>query len=110
MRYNLSKVRSKEGFMKKLLVVAMIIMASGFVQAAISAEAGLTVDTVPRITKEQVKAQLGSPDLVIIDVRSAYDLDNSKVKIKGSIREDPYKIGGWINKYPKEKTIVFSCN
>jgi hypothetical protein len=96
--------------MRKLGIAVLIILLSGFAQAALAAEAGLTVDTVPRITKEELKARMGSPDLVILDVRSAYDLDSSKVKIKGSIREDPYKLGTWINKYPKEKTIVFSCN
>jgi len=63
----------------------------------------------PRITKEELKAKLDSPDLVIIDVRYGTDWTDSDLKIKGAIREDPSTVDSWANKYPKDKTLVFYC-
>jgi rhodanese-related sulfurtransferase len=31
------------------------------------------------------------------------------VKIKGAVREDLEKVDTWMNKYPKDKTLVFYC-
>lgn len=59
--------------------------------------------------KEQLLPMLGTPDVIIIDVRTKYDWDESKVKIKGALREEGMKFGSWINKYPKDKTIVLYC-
>ena len=63
----------------------------------------------PRMTKEELMAMLGNPDLVIIDVRYGKDWTESDVKIKGAVREDPRAIESWTNKYPKDKTLVFYC-
>jgi len=63
----------------------------------------------PRITKEELKAKLDNPDLVIIDVRFGLDWTGSNLKIKGAVREDPEAVGSWANKYPKDKTLVFYC-
>ncbi len=64
---------------------------------------------VPRMTKEELKSNLGNPDLVIVDVRLGVDWTGSDLKIKGAIREDPTAIDSWANKYPKDKTLVFYC-
>jgi rhodanese-related sulfurtransferase len=61
------------------------------------------------MTKEQLLPLLGKSDVIIIDVRSKYDWDESKVKIKGAIRQDGLKFGSWMKKYPKDKTIVLYC-
>ena len=63
-----------------------------------------------RITKEEVMQMLGSPDLIIIDVRAALEWEKSELKIKGAIREDPDNVSSWMSKYPKEKTIAFYCS
>jgi hypothetical protein len=62
-----------------------------------------------RITKEELKNELGSPDLMIIDVRSGRDWKSSEFKIKGAVRENPYKYDIWAQKYPKDKKIVLYC-
>ena len=64
---------------------------------------------VPRMTKEELKAKLGSSDLILIDVRYGRDWTDSHLKIRGAVREDPGAIESWANKYPKEKTLVFYC-
>lgn len=61
---------------------------------------------VPRMTVEQLKANLDDPNLIIIDVRTGPDWKNSPVKIKGAIHEEPFRIGTWIEKYPTDKTVV----
>ncbi len=63
----------------------------------------------PRMTKDELKARLGNPDLLVIDVRYGKDWTDSDLKIKGAIREDPKAFDSWANKYPKDKTLVFYC-
>jgi rhodanese-related sulfurtransferase len=62
-----------------------------------------------RMTKEELKAMLDSPDLVVVDVRTGRDWTGSEKKIKGALREDPGKLDEWAGKYDKGKTIVFYC-
>jgi rhodanese-related sulfurtransferase len=89
---------------KRLFIVASIIffMVGILTVFAKSAEA-------PRMPKEELKAMLGSPDLVILDVRYGKDWTDSDVKINGAVREDPKIFESWANKYPKDKTIVLYC-
>ncbi len=95
--------------MNKVLIVATIILLSGLIQDTFCTEIALGPDSVPRMTKEQLLAQLGKADLIILDVRSLHDWENSDVKIKGSFREDPSTFGSWIDKYPQSKTIALYC-
>ena len=66
-------------------------------------------DSIPKITKEELKAKLGSPDIVIIDVRVGNSWTASKVKIKNAVREDPQNADAWMNKYAKDKTLILYC-
>ena len=92
--------------MKKRLVIsaALVIffMAGIFVPFARSAEA-------PRMTKEELRAMVGKPGVVVIDVRAQRDWKESDLKIKGSVREDPEAIESWAKKYPKNETLVLYC-
>ena len=89
---------------KKLFIATLIIffMVGILTSFAKSPEA-------PRMTKDELKAMLGSPDLIIIDVRYGKDWTESDVKIKGAVREDPEAFDSWAKKYPKDKTLVFYC-
>jgi len=65
---------------------------------------------VPRITKEELKAMLGKPEVIIVDVRTTKDWNKSQEKIQGAVREDPEKkVKTWANKYPHDKTLIFYC-
>ncbi len=64
---------------------------------------------VPRISKEDLREMLGKPDVVIMDVRTGSDWNASTAKIKGAVREEADKVESWIEKYPKDKTLVFYC-
>jgi rhodanese-related sulfurtransferase len=89
---------------KRLLVVTSIIffMVGTLIAFAKSAEA-------PRMSKDELKAMLGSPDLILLDVRYNKDWTDSDSKIKGAVREDPKLFESWANKYPKDKIIVLYC-
>jgi predicted sulfurtransferase len=63
----------------------------------------------PRMSKDQLKSMLGDPTLVIVDVRIGFEWEESVAKIKGAVRENPAQISSWLNKYPKDRTIVLYC-
>ncbi len=65
---------------------------------------------VPRMTKEELKSIIGNPDVIVVDVRTNAAWERSGLKIAGAVREDPDQIGSWMDKYPKEKTLVFYCS
>jgi rhodanese-related sulfurtransferase len=64
---------------------------------------------VPLVSKEQVFPRLGSPELVIIDVRAGKDWSSSQKKIKGAVREDPDKVEAWAKKYTTQQDILLYC-
>jgi rhodanese-related sulfurtransferase len=80
----------------------------------ISFIAGLTAiasaSDVPKITAEELRAMLGKPDLIIIDVRIERDWKASGLKVKGAVWEDFLEVDTWAQKYPKDKTIVLYCD
>ena len=82
-----------------IVLLVLVAFASGIARA----------DDSHAMTKEQLLPLLGKPDVIIIDVRTNYDWSTSKVKIKGAVREEGMKFGAWMNKYPKDKTIVLYC-
>lgn len=91
--------------MKKAALISILLLITCFFHTAVVA-----ADDVSKMTKEELKAQLGNPDVVIIDVRVPQAWNAAKDKIKGAVREDPLMIDSWIGKYPKDKTYVFYCN
>lgn len=93
--------------MKSLIAAILIIMIGLLSIASCTKPSGR--QAVPRMTVEELKTGLGNPNLVVIDVRTGPDWKNSQTKIEGAVHEDPFKIGTWIDKYPKEKTIVIYC-
>jgi rhodanese-related sulfurtransferase len=83
-----------------LAVVLSLGVALAMVVPAMSEE-------VPRISKEDLKEMLEKPDVVIVDVRTGSDWNDSSVKVKGAVREEADKVDSWIEKYPKDKTLIF---
>ena len=85
------------------LAVALTFVAIGIFALTASGQ------EVPRITTEELRGILDNSSLIVIDVRSEGDWNGSELKIKGAVREDPRKVSSWIDKYTKEKTLVFYC-
>jgi len=57
-----------------------------------------------------LKPLLGKPDVLVVDVRASGDWEKETLMIQGAIREDPMKVESWMEKYPKDKTLVFYCS
>jgi rhodanese-related sulfurtransferase len=84
------------GWLAVVLILGIVLAA---VLPAMSQE-------VPRISKEDLKEMLGKPDVVIVDVRTGSDWNASTSKIKGAVREEADKVDSWIEKYPRDKTLI----
>lgn len=91
--------------MRRLLLVLVALLM--ILPVSWPAQVGAATDDIPRMTREELVPLLGSADVIVIDVRSNPDWLGSDVKIKGAVREDPAKLATWIEKYPKDKTLVF---
>lgn len=76
---------------------------------ALSMGAIAMAQDVPRMSKDELKAMIGNPDLVIVDVRSGRDWSSSESKITGAVREEPKKAASWADKYQKDQTLVLYC-
>jgi hypothetical protein len=70
---------------------------------------GASAEEAPRITKEEAKALMGSPGVVILDVRAGKDWSASELKVKGAVREDPSDIAKWASKYAPDTTLILYC-
>ncbi len=85
------------------LLILVVLSIGVFITLPSSAD-------IPVMTKEELKAILGNPDLVIFDVRLGSDYFSSDLKIKGAVRPE---MGGLIYEtaltYPKGKTFIFYC-
>jgi rhodanese-related sulfurtransferase len=89
--------------MKKYALSVLILVLAAF------AYGNARASDANMMTKEQLLPMLGKPDVIVIDVRTNYDWDKSKVKIKGAVREEGMKFGSWMKKYPMDKTLVLYC-
>jgi len=92
--------------MRRILLLILPVVLCG-AMAAVSVRA-VAREEVPRITKEELRANLDNEDVVIIDVRTMKDWNASDYLIKGARRENPMDINFWYN-YPKDKTMVLYC-
>lgn len=83
-----------------LLVILVIFIACANSQSA---------DDAPRISKEELKAKLGTPSLVLLDVRTGDDWEKSGEKITDAARMDPGTVDSWAHTLPMDKEIVLYC-
>lgn len=90
--------------MKKLFAVVTVL---GFLLPAIVFAAD---DSVPRITKEELKAKMDKgQDIIVLDVRTGGSYDGSKVKIKGALRIAPDEVETRYKELTKAKEIITYC-
>ena len=86
----------------------------GFFIIALTLGSGLALThalaaDVPLMTKDELKAELGAADLVILDVRIGKDWKASEFKIQGAVPAAPGKFDEWGSTYDKGKKIVLYC-
>ena len=96
--------------MKRSLPQLFLVVLCAVLCGLIARE-GYSLTKVQRITKEELKALLNDPSVVVIDVRTDWSWRESDKKIKGAVREDPLAdVRTWASKYPREKKIVLYCS
>ena len=91
--------------MKKRISVAalgILIVLMGYTTTQCAQDA-------PRISKDELKAKLGSPDVVLIDVRTESDWGKSDEKITDAVRMDPATVDVWAATLSKDKEIILYC-
>lgn len=91
--------------MKKWVLLA----AGGILIVFIGCTAIQSAQDVPRISKDELKAKLGSSGMVLIDVRTESDWEKSVEKITGAIRMDPAAVDAWAATLSKDKEIILYC-
>jgi rhodanese-related sulfurtransferase len=92
--------------MKRRLVILVIFILIGM---GVFTTIATPNDAPTRMTIDELKAMLDSPDLIIIDVRVDKHWNASDMKIKGAIREDGNDVKSWAGKYSKDKLLVVYC-
>ncbi|CAK8723410.1 putative sulfurtransferase [Candidatus Electrothrix aarhusensis] len=87
--------------MKKILFLVTLFLVTGSF-AAVAAE-------VPRMSQEELQAQLSSGEIVVLDARSGKDWKSSQFKIKGALRTPTKTVDEWVNSIPTDKKLVIYC-
>ncbi len=91
--------------LRKKTLLTILIFAAVF---SLLASTGIAAN-VDRITKEELKKNMGEDTVLILDVRAGRDWGSSEFKIKGAHRAAPDDFKSWSNKYSKDKTLVLYC-
>ncbi len=65
--------------------------------------------SVGLISKEELKADIGSENVIVLDVRAGRDWSTSEFKIPGAIRASGSDFNSWSDSYDKDKKIVLYC-
>jgi rhodanese-related sulfurtransferase len=93
--------------MGKLSSWRLLAMLVGFLAVVVGQ---ITVaDAAERIAVEKLNS-MPADQVTILDVRSKGSWERSDEKIKGAIRENPYDVENWANKYSKDSSIVLYCS
>ncbi len=87
--------------MKKILVLMSFFLFIGTLPA-------LAAD-VPMMTKEELKAKIGTAGITILDVRAGRDWSSSEFKIKGAIRASGKDYDKWSKDYNRDQTLILYC-
>ena len=87
--------------MKKILFLVTLFLFTGSL-TALAAE-------VPRMSQEELKAQLDSGEIVVLDARSGTDWKSSEFKIKGALRTPAKIVDEWLSSIPTDKKLVIYC-
>jgi rhodanese-related sulfurtransferase len=89
--------------------VSTLAIALSLALVSLLLHASVVQSAIETMTKEELRAKLGSPDVVIVDVRLGKDWKASEEKIKGAVRVESAEIESLATKYSKDKTLVFYC-
>jgi len=91
---------------KPLLIATLAVILMLIALAAYSAMP-TTVEQVPRLSKEAVKAMLGKPGVVVMDGRYIKQYEQSDRKLPGAVFFQPETLDEFVKNHPqKDKTYI----
>ncbi|MEJ2696042.1 MAG: hypothetical protein P8013_05285 [Candidatus Sulfobium sp.] len=70
---------------------------------------GCAFTKVQVLQPSELKSMLSRTGVVVIDVRRDKEWNESDVKIRGAVRENPDDVSSWAGKYRKDRLIVLYC-
>jgi len=85
--------------------LTILSIGLGFALVGLITISVFSAEHVPRISKEKLNKLLGSPDVIILDVRLSKNWQQSETKIKGAIRRRPKLFDSWANEFPRNKML-----
>jgi len=88
-----------------MAVLAVVVLTIG-VFTLISVAEEPSPSNVSRVTKEELKEQMGKPGTIVLDCRPTEQWRASQQKLPGAVHEDPNDVKSWAHKYPKDAKIV----
>lgn len=95
--------------MHRRRVVVGLLAGMGLALLGLGLQVAAAKDSIAKMTKEDLKARLGDPNVVVVDVRLGKDWKASESKIPGAVRVEPAEVASLADKYAKDKTLVFYC-
>ena len=91
---------------RKQVLLFVAVLASLLAWQSMGVAAG--TGEIPRMTKEELRPLLGTPEVVVLDVRLGGE--HAPTRIAGAVYENPRKVADWSSRYPKEKRIILYCS
>jgi rhodanese-related sulfurtransferase len=92
---------------RPFITIIMLLVFCSVLSPAVFAGEDLEVR---RISKEDARKLIEDSGVKVIDVRYVKNYEKSDMKIEGAVREDPNDIDAWVDKYPRDKTIILYCD
>jgi hypothetical protein len=97
--------------MKKSLLVLLyfaigLTLSGPSIAASGSDDKNLPYPEIPRISKEEFRAMMANPDVIVLDCRPEEQWRFSDQKLPGAVHEDPMNVDSWAGNYSKDKTIL----
>ena len=89
--------------------LAMLTVTMSLTLVGLLLQASVAQSAVVKMTKEELRAKLGSPNVVIVDMRLGKDWKASEEKITGAIRVDPEAVESLAATYPTDTILVLYC-
>ncbi len=95
--------------MKRVRILLLLAAIAALFLTGMGKSPAGTPGEPARMTVEELKAMMGDPALVILDVRKDSDWEGSGQKIAGALRADPKTPDHWAAGYDRGKTFVLYC-
>lgn len=71
---------------------------------------GCALTKVQVLQPSALKSMLGESGVAVIDARTDKEWNQSNIKIKDAVREDPDNVSSWADKYRNYRLVVVYCS